>query len=124
MAHQLPRTVQTILLGAAQIIRNRGWCRGTLLDDRGAVCLLSAIFVASTGKPAASFYGEETHDPLTIAAWRVVEDLINDRYGGHGEGTQTIPGWNDQPARTVEEVLQVLDDAVTVTDASYWPLSI
>jgi hypothetical protein len=114
MAHQLPRTIQTILIGAAQIIRNRGWCRGTLLDERGAVCLLSAIFVASTGKPAAAFYGEQDHDALTIAAWEVVEDLINARYGQRGESSLTIPGWNDLPARTVDDVLALLDDAAAV----------
>src|SRR5437899_4614930 len=114
MAHELPRTVPVILIGAAQIIRNRGWCRGMLLDEHGAVCLLSAIYVASTGKPAACFYGEEDHDALTAAAWEVVEDLINARYGSHGEGRFTIPGWNDLPERTVDDVLQVLEDAAAV----------
>lgn len=116
MAHELPRTVPVILIGAAQILRNRGWCRGTLLDERGAVCLLSAIFVASTGQPAAAFYGIDEHDPLTCAAWEVVEDLINARYGGHGEGRMTIPGWNDMPSRTVEEVFQILEDAAAVAE--------
>ena len=115
MAHQLPRTVQTILIGAAQIIRTRGWCRGTLLDERGAVCLLSAIYVASTSKPAAAFYGERDHDELTCAAWEVVENLINARYGRHEEGRMTIPGWNDQPARSVEDIFRILDDAAAIT---------
>lgn len=114
MAHELPKTVQTILIGAAQIIRTRGWCRGTLIDEHGAVCLLSAIFVASTGKHAAAFYGEHDHDKLTTDAWGVVEGLINARYGSYGEGRMTIPGWNDQPSRTIEDVLEILDDAVAV----------
>ena len=114
MARELPRTVPVILIGAAQIIKNRGWCRGTLLDERGAVCLLSAIFVSSTGKPAAVFYGEQEHDPLTCAAWEVVENLINARYGERNESRLTIPGWNDQPARTIDDVLELLEDAAAV----------
>ena len=116
MAHELPRTVTTILIGAAEVIKHRGWCRGSLLDERGAVCLLSAIYVASTGKPAAALYGEQDHDPLTCAAWEVVEDLINARYGRDDAGRMTIPGWNDLPARAVDEVLQILDDAATVAE--------
>lgn len=118
MAHEMPRMVQTILIGAAQIIRTRGWCRGTLLDERGAVCLLSAIYVASTGRPAAAFYGEPEHEALTVAAWGVVEELINARCESQGEGKLTIPGWNDLPARTVEDVIAVLDDAAAVTALS------
>ena len=115
MAHELPKTVQTILIGAAQIIRNRGWCRGTLLDEHGAVCLLSAIFEAGTGKSAAVFYSDfEQSDALTIAAWDVVERLINAHYGEVDEPKLTIPGWNDHPARTVDDVLNILDNAAAI----------
>lgn len=118
MAHELPRTVQTILIRAAQIIRTRGWCRGTLLDERGAVCLLGAIFEAGTGNSAAAYYGNhEQYDALTSAAWIAVEQLINARFGGvggGGEGRLTIPGWNDLPARTTEDVLQILDAAAAI----------
>jgi len=112
MAHELPRNVRTVLIGAAQVLQDRGWCRGSLLDENGAVCLLSAIYVACTGKHPAALYGENEHEPLTVAAWNVVEDLINARYGQVGESRLTIPGWNDQPARTVDDVFQILDDAV------------
>lgn len=115
MAHELPRTVQTILIGAAQIIRTRGWCRGTLLDDRGAVCLLGAIYEASTGRSAATFYGDDEQcDWLTHAAWEIVERLINTRFREVGEPRLTIPGWNDQPARTTEDVLKILDSAAAI----------
>ena len=114
MAHELPKTIPTVLISAAHILQNRGWCRGKLIDEDGALCLLSAIFVASTGQPASSFYGQDDHDELTRAAWGVVEDLINARYGQIGQGMLTIPGWNDQPSRTIEDVYQVLDDAAMV----------
>lgn len=114
MAHELPKNVPTVLIGAAHILQNRGWCRGKLIDEDGALCLLSAIFVASTGKVASCFYSQDDHDELTKAAWSVVEDLINARYGQIGVGTLTIPGWNDQPSRTIEDVFQILDDAAAV----------
>lgn len=114
MSHELPRTVQTILIGAAQIIRTRGWCRGTLLDEHGAVCLLGAIFEAGTGKSAATFYGDDQCDALTHEVSQVVERLINMRFRETGEPRLTIPGWNDQPMRTTEDVLKILDDAVVI----------
>jgi hypothetical protein len=115
MSHELPRTVRTILIGASQIIRTRGWCRGKLLDERGAVCLLGAIFEAGTGRSAAMFYGgHEQCDEVTNAAWEIVEDLINARFGEIGESRLAVPGWNDQPSRTVEDVLKILDDAVAI----------
>ena len=115
MAHELPRTVQTILIGAAHLIRTRGWCRGTLLDERGAICLLGAIFEAGMHKSAAMFWGDHCEcDALTIKAWTTVERLINDRDGRPDGGWLTIPGWNDLPSRTTDEVLQVLDEAAAV----------
>ena len=112
MAHELPKTVATVLIGASEIIRKRGWCRGTLINDEGEVCLLSAIFIASTGMPAECFYSQKDHDELTVRAWGVVEDLLNARNDGFG--TLTIPGWNDMPSRVVGDVYQILDDAVSV----------
>ena len=114
MAHELPRTVQTILIGAGQIIRTRGWCRGTLVDEHGAVCLLSAIFEAGTGKSAATFYSDDEPDSLTNAAWDLIERLINARFREVSEPKLTIPGWNDQPARTAEDVLKILDNAAAI----------
>ena len=112
MAHELPKTVATVLIGAAEIIRKRGWCRGTLIDDQGAVCLLSAIFIASTGMPAECFYSAKDHDALTVRSWGVVEDLLNAR--NEGFGRLTIPGWNDMPSRIVEDIYQILDDSASV----------
>jgi hypothetical protein len=115
MAHELPRTSQTILIGAAHIIKTRGWCRGTLLDDRGAVCLLGAIFEAGMRKSAAMFWGDpEECDALTIRAWEAVERVINDRYGYPDAGRLTIPGWNDLPERTVDDIVEILETAASV----------
>ena len=115
MAHELPKTIPTVLISAAHILQDRGWCRGTLIDNSGALCLLSAIFVASTGKVATCFYSEDEHDELTKSAWSVVEDLINVRYGGSGQGTLTIPGWNDMSTRTIEDIFVILDDAAAIS---------
>ena len=113
--HELPRTVQTILVGAAHIIRRRGWCRGTLLDESGAVCLLGAIFEAGAGRSPVTFHADHDRcDALTHAAWDVVENRINARFGRAGEPRLTISGCNDHPARTVEDVLEILDSGAAV----------
>lgn len=114
MSHELPRTVQTILIGAAHIIRSRGWCRGTLLDEHGAVCLLGAIFEAGTGKSAAMFYSDDQCDALTHEVSEIVQRMINMRFRGTGEPRLTIAGWNDQPMRTAEDVLNILDSAAAI----------
>jgi hypothetical protein len=120
MAHELPRTVETILIGAAHIIKTRGWCRGALLDERGAVCLLGAIFEAGMRRSAAMFWGDGGEcDAMTIRAWEVVERLINERDGRPDGGHLTIPGWNDLPTRTADDVLEILETAASVA-AAVW----
>lgn len=82
---------QRVLIGAAQLIRERGWIQGAWDNTSGAMCLWGAVRVASRR------YGGEDAE---LAALEVVRDRI-----GHGV---SIAGWNDRRGRTVGEVLTVL----------------
>ena len=76
------------LLAAAQYIRHYGWCQEQTIAENGAVCLVGAVH----------FCGDEKEYPNTE-----LEKL------GIALGTPWIADWNDDPSRTKEEVIAVLE---------------
>lgn len=70
---------------AAAVIRERGWIQGRVRDDQGRVCLLGGLSVA--GASSATF--------------KAVEVAIG--------GGRSIASWNDDPDRTVADVLSLLE---------------
>lgn len=102
------RTVADVLDGAAAVIRRNGWHQGAFsafssgrkLAER-PVCAMGAINIVTCGRPDQSGYGEE--HTLSSAAYSALE-----RHLGidHSAGA-----WNDNPDRTVEEVLAALEGA-------------
>jgi hypothetical protein len=69
-----------VYLGAIQIIRERGWARGGLRDEQGAVCAVGAIRAAAHNRGQADDACAHLLD--TIQA--------------HFADAETVPSWNDQ----------------------------
>ena len=92
--------VRMILLKAADVIEERGWCKYHLCDPHGQLCIAGAINVASSGDP----YWSDKHDPY--AALVLVTRSL------HAEGTLSISKnaveWNNTQARTKEDVIGAL----------------
>lgn len=86
-----------LLSQAKETMLRRGWCQHAYEDPHG-VCIEGAInFVC---------YADATHDGNNaMAAYRILNRLI---------GQSCISTWNDDPARTPEEVLMVFDAAIAI----------
>jgi hypothetical protein len=94
--------VAITLRRAAHELRERGWCRGTLVDGARRHCLLGAI-------------DEAAH---RIRTPEVALDLGNaclavERY----LGTPDIANWNDAAGRTADQVVALLEAVADQEDA-------
>lgn len=94
-AAQAPGTFRShpILKAAGQIIRDRGWHQGSWTNERGAVCALAAIRIATGGDT-----GQEA-DAVAVLLDRIRDDL--------GQSAYSVPGWNDS-RRSASDVLRLL----------------
>lgn len=89
---------------AAEIINQRGWLQGAREEDRGGpVCIMGALAVALGLDPYAC-----TEELMT--AGQTVSLLL-------GIDTQ-MADWNDDPARTVEQVRAALLETADAMDAA------
>lgn len=79
-----------ILQKARQLLIDKGWCQGSMMNDRGQFCALGALGFCTQD---AVSYG----DTFLKAA-------IYD----------TVTSWNDRSTRTFEEVLQAFDEATSM----------
>ena len=78
---------------AGDVLRERGWCQGGLMNAEGKVCALGALGVAEC-RGALSGPSQEIYRNLS-------QQILDGRLIG--------ADWNDSPGRTVEEVYAVLD---------------
>ena len=88
------KTPQQILLDAANLLEERGWCQDEFQNKQGQMCMLGAMRVALWDKviyPAHPAYG-----------------LACDATGMNG---MKIAEWNDTPGRTQQEVISKLREA-------------
>lgn len=82
------------LLKGAALIEERGWCQGDYQSE-GRLCVLGAIKVAVGKEPD----GDEDTDPIVFRAKKAMCASV---------GIGLIHEWNDDPARTKEEVVAKL----------------
>lgn len=87
---------EDVLRGAAELIRRGGWVQGvwkrrrlTLRGIRTAYCALGAV--REVGLDAD------------------VYDLLDKRLGFYAAAGDLVTAWNDDPTRTLDDVLRALD---------------
>ncbi len=101
--------VKTACAAAAQEIRTRGWSRGKMINDAGAVCCTGALAIALGGviatDPNWPKVGRPTVPQLQVYNDCQAEILVQLQ----GLGYVTVPHWNDHSRRTKAEVLAILD---------------
>lgn len=87
-----PDTPEGVLTLAADIIRERGWIQGRLMDQHtGAVCARQAIFLAAGGTDDQPGY-----DAVVGNRQKAAEDLLLDRIRAEfGMRYGDVPVWND-----------------------------
>ena len=94
-------TTAEVLIRAKEELVTRGWCQGGYENRQtGEVCVAGAINLATTGAV------ENTHLGV-FGFWRAF-------MRGTGYPTSGVPGWNDCPGRTPEQVLATFDAAIAI----------
>lgn len=124
--------VKEALHKAQEVINERGWHQGWLVDDCGkGVCLIGAVGVACGGEviqlapatPNSPARWTVNHDKITYAeqveladACDAVTKLLREK--GELEDPEfpnstgiSLPEWNDMKGRSVEDVLLILKEA-------------
>lgn len=91
--------VGRVLMKAAEIIRERGWCQNRFEDSAGRVCAMGALKVAA-GMPA-----DIMGAVLPPAAFKA-RDRLQNHLNGRGPHK-----WNDDADRTADEVIAALESA-------------
>jgi len=100
-----PRTISTVLLKAAELIRTHGLAKFLRQDDAGQLCIHGAICMALYNNPYGANRDCDMYDP----AQHKIGQLIR-RELGHVSwpGDWGCAYWNNAPERTAEEVIAVL----------------
>lgn len=124
-----------ILEGAKRAITERGWTKGTLVDNNGCVCTVGALNVVIYGGPEPeSPRWDEEYDEwyaktrLSVEAQRALVAVIpTEKFAtwtdtkwneetGKWEDVQVpiedVVDFNDKPETTVEDVLAIFDAAI------------
>lgn len=109
---KLPLTVQTTLLGAARLLRERGWCTFHLEAPDGRLCLFGAIqrVVADAqvgDRVVADNLVTDAVTKLTQAIWQ----LPNGAGMPSGVERPSATAWNDKGCKSAEEAIAVLERA-------------
>lgn len=83
-----------LLLKAAELIEERGWCQRQQEDAKGRLCILGALHYAEGGSPMTPFgavaYNARNRLMDVLGIWMLGRD------------------WNDKPGRTAAEVIAKL----------------
>ena len=90
-------TPEEILIKAAELIAERGHCKGELYDNDGRLCMMGAMEMATFGKT----FGTTGNDYALETAIEKVLDEVD----------QSIPHFNDHPATTAEDAILTLKRA-------------
>ena len=120
-------TPADLLRGAAHYLQRYGWTQHQFFDlvaDTDGpfppACTSGAIITGATGRCAASGICtlDADHDPDTIAAIRAMRYFADWLDGGYtptdgfpASSIDVIGDWNDHHGRTLDEVVEALNDA-------------
>jgi hypothetical protein len=100
-------TTKDIMMRAAELIEQRGHCKGKNMDANGRVCMLGALGLAVFGPDA--FTDRAAADPEKRAMYDVATTALRNHIRSrdlHWAGFAT--GYNDAEERTAEEVVATL----------------
>lgn len=79
----------------------RGWYQGDFIGPDGSLCALGACQAAMGNKVVSCKTGGEN----------VPQDVYEPLLAATGSASFSVPAWNDEPRRTIHEVLDAFDKA-------------
>lgn len=89
-------TGEEVLDGAAKAIEEQGWCQHMMQNAEGNLCLMGGLLHGARQTQCPGFY----------EAAQAVEDQVKQQ-----TGASLVALWNDEPGRSVEDVLLLLKRA-------------
>jgi hypothetical protein len=98
---------------AAEVLRERGHCKGHLVGPDGSVCAHGALSVALKDCGATGL--------APTVAQRLLRDELARATGSRRLGPMAVPQWNDEPERTqadVEKLFLLAADRADIQGAS------
>ncbi len=102
--------MKEVFARAREIIEERGWTQRKVVDDDGCVCLDGAVRLACGGRE------ERGRDCMRYIHLPDIGDHP-EYYRARKQLTSHLGGgfeyWNDEPERTVDEVLELLNELAT-----------
>ncbi|MFE7797029.1 hypothetical protein [Nocardia sp. NPDC057440] len=90
----IARSIEVLKSAKALLVLD-GWTQGSYLNDEGRMCANGALYWVE----GHYYSGSGKHLIETV------REITNDQYIG-------VESWNDQPGRTVEEVLDMYDKTI------------
>jgi hypothetical protein len=125
--HDTALTPADLLRGAALYLQRHGWTKGQFFDQLAATngpflpaCASGAIMTAAHGQcvPNGIIAHDETTNPDAAAAARAMRVFANWLNNGYipldqypVSSIDVIGDWNDDKGRTLDDVVQALNDA-------------
>lgn len=107
--HSLPIDSTTILLGAAKLLRERGWCRGTMMDSFGQMCLRGAIKKAMANAGVAGIDDGQDWLGLEGDVLERAASVIDPVFGL--SNALRVSSWNDFQCLNDEQGAELLEHA-------------
>ena len=109
-----PPQSAVLLRKAADLIEERGWCRGQYEDVAGRVCATGALVCAELNIGAGDL-GQQIGllCGTASAAYRTARYAVMDRLPDQ----TSIVGWNDNRLRTAQDVVRVFRDTADELEA-------
>jgi hypothetical protein len=103
-------TPSQIAYKAAEIMSQKGHCKGRIQDAEGRLCLYGALWMAAAGSVRAAQYyqpeNEEQRYTIKIISERVATLLRKENLCSSPVDTEI--SWNDMPSTTMEDVVLIL----------------
>lgn len=101
--------IGNIIAKAAQEIETRGWCRGSLQNERGEVCALGALHYAMVGHWDGDYWKNDHQREAVLKV--LAAHLPADFEGRYPYPASRVVSYNNYPGRTKQDMLELFEKA-------------
>lgn len=109
MRHKKPTELENagrLMRQVAQVIEDRGWTQGTVINSKGNICIRGGLFVTLTGRAYQQGLADIFENKILNSERHFMKWLKDN---GHTDLLSWgVPGWNDMKGNTQEEVLRLM----------------
>lgn len=103
--------IGNIIAKAAKEIETRGWCQGTLENDKGEVCALGAVHHVLVGRCNFWHRGYEQSDQRDAALKVLAAHIPADFESHFPRSSSRVVTYNNAKGRTKQDMLELFEKA-------------